>query len=104
MTITMEDLLTFITQKLRCKALSADAAMGKTQGWDSMAQVELILSLEERKYGVQVPPDMFGELSSASAILGFLNSGGRCVIGRTTLLHDARGGVGRRRARRARRG
>jgi acyl carrier protein len=70
----MEDLLTFIAQKIRCKALNADAAMGKTQGWDSMAQVELILSLEQ-KYGVQVPPDMFGELSSASAILGFLNSG-----------------------------
>ncbi len=39
-----------------------------------MAQVELILSLEE-KYGVQVPPDMFGELSSAPAILDFINGG-----------------------------
>jgi acyl carrier protein len=74
MTITMEDLLTFIAQKLRSKAVTADAAMGKTQGWDSMAQVELILSLEE-KYGVQVPPDMFGELSTAPAILNFLTKG-----------------------------
>jgi acyl carrier protein len=74
MTITMDNLLTFIAQKLRCKAVSADAAMGKTQGWDSMAQVELILSLEQ-KYNVQVPPDMFGELSTAAAILAFLNTG-----------------------------
>jgi acyl carrier protein len=74
MTIAMEDLLTFIGKTLRCKTLSVDAAMGKTQGWDSMAQVELILSLEQ-KYGVQVPPDMFGELSTAPAILAFLNSG-----------------------------
>lgn len=74
MTTTMEDLLAFMARNLRCKALTADAAMGKTQGWDSMAQVELILSLEQQ-YGVQVPPDMFGELSTASAILGFLNNG-----------------------------
>jgi acyl carrier protein len=74
MTITMENLLTFIAKTLRSKALSADAAMGKTQGWDSMAQVELILSLEQ-EYGVRVPPDMFGELSSASVILSFLNKG-----------------------------
>lgn len=75
MTTTMEDVLAFISRNLRCNGLSADAAMGKTRGWDSMAQVELILSLEAQ-YRVQVPPDMFGELSSAQAILNFLNNGG----------------------------
>jgi acyl carrier protein len=74
MATTQEDLLAFMAQKLRCRTLGPDAAMGKTRGWDSMAQVELILSLEE-KYGVQVPPDMFGELSTVPAILGFINSG-----------------------------
>jgi acyl carrier protein len=69
---TLEDLLAFIALKLRCKTVEPDAAMGKTRGWDSMAQVDLVLSLEE-KYGVRVPPDMFGELSSVPAILDFLN-------------------------------
>jgi acyl carrier protein len=76
MTITMEELLAFMARKLRCKALSEDAAMGRTRGWDSMAQVELILSLEQ-EYSVQVPPDMFGELATAPAILAFLNNGAR---------------------------
>jgi acyl carrier protein len=69
---TQEDLLAFIALKLRSKPLGPDAAMGKTRGWDSMAQVDLILSLEE-KYNVRVPPDMFGELSTVTAILAFLN-------------------------------
>jgi acyl carrier protein len=72
MAATQDELLAFMAQKLRCKGLGPDAAMGKTRGWDSMAQVELLLSLEE-KYGVRVPPDMFGELSTVPAILTFLN-------------------------------
>ncbi|MGA7323957.1 MAG: acyl carrier protein [Rhodomicrobium sp.] len=74
MAATQEDLLAFMALKLRCKALGPDAAMGKTRGWDSMAQVELLLSLEE-KYSVRVPPEMFGELSTVPAILTFLNGG-----------------------------
>jgi acyl carrier protein len=73
MTVTEEELMAFIAQKLRLKEIEPKAAMGKTRGWDSMAQVELILSLEE-KYGVRVPPDMFGHLSSVPAILSFLNN------------------------------
>jgi acyl carrier protein len=75
MKTTMDELLAFLAKNLRCNGLDASAAMGKTRGWDSMAQVELILSVET-KYGVHVPPDMFGELSSAQAILSFLNNGG----------------------------
>jgi acyl carrier protein len=74
MAATQDELLAFMAQKLRCRALGLDAAMGKTRGWDSMAQVDLLLSLEE-KYGVRVPPDMFGELSTVPAILTFLNGG-----------------------------
>ena len=74
MTVRQEELMAFIAQKLRLKEIEPSAAMGKTRGWDSMAQVELILSLEE-KYGVHVPPDMFGELSTVPAILSFLNNG-----------------------------
>jgi acyl carrier protein len=74
MAATQEDLLAYIAQTLRCKVIGPDAAMGKTRGWDSMAQVGLLLSLEE-KYGVRVPPDMFGQLITAQAILTFLNGG-----------------------------
>jgi acyl carrier protein len=73
MAVTQEELMAFVAQKLRLKEIEPGAAMGKTRGWDSMAQVELVLSLEE-KYGVSVPPDMFGELSTLPAILSFLNS------------------------------
>jgi acyl carrier protein len=73
MAVTQEELMAFVAQKLRLKEIGPDAAMGKTRGWDSMAQVELVLSLEE-KYGVSVPPDMFGELAAIPAILSFLNS------------------------------
>ena len=66
--------MAFVAQKLRLKEIEPSASMGKTRGWDSMAQVELVLSLEE-KYGVRVPPDMFGELSTVPAILSFLNNG-----------------------------
>ena len=74
MAVTETDLLAFLAKHLRRKEIAADAEMGKTPGWDSMAQVELILSLEPR-FNVQVPPDMFGQLTSVAAILGFLNQG-----------------------------
>ena len=74
MAVTQEELMAFVAQELRLKEIESSAAMGKTRGWDSMAQVELVLSLE-KKYGVHVPPDMFGELSTVPAILSFLNNG-----------------------------
>ncbi|TAN58985.1 MAG: acyl carrier protein [Rhodospirillales bacterium] len=45
--------------------------MGKTPGWDSMAQVDLILALETH-FNVQVPPDMFGQLTNVAALKEFL--------------------------------
>lgn len=65
------DLQEFLVGQLKRKDIGPDAAMGKTPGWDSMAQVDLILALEQR-FGVQVPPDLFGQLSSVTTILGFL--------------------------------
>ncbi|MEO5336042.1 MAG: acyl carrier protein [Magnetospirillum sp. WYHS-4] len=74
MAISESDLLAFLGQQLRRKEIGVDAAMGKTPGWDSMAQVDLILALELR-FGVQVPPDMFGQLTDVPALLGFLREG-----------------------------
>lgn len=72
MTVDHTELLAFLAQKLRRKELDAEAEMGKTPGWDSMAQVNLVLSIEER-YGVQIPPDMFGQLASVKAIQAYLD-------------------------------
>lgn len=72
MTIDHAELLAFLAQKLRRQSLDMDAEMGKTPGWDSMAQVNLVLSIEER-YGVQIPPDMFGQLASVKAIQAYLD-------------------------------
>jgi acyl carrier protein len=65
------DLLAFMGAQLKRKEIGPTAEMGKTPGWDSMAQVDLMLALEER-FGVQVPPDLFGELTSVAKILAFL--------------------------------
>ncbi len=72
MTIDHDELLAFLARKLRRASLDMDAEMGRTPGWDSMAQVNLILSIEER-YGVQIPPDMFGQLASVRAIQAYLD-------------------------------
>jgi acyl carrier protein len=74
MAATQDELLAFLAKKLRAKDIGPDAAMGKTRGWDSMAQVDLILALEE-KYKVQVPPDLFGQLTTVPVILEFINGG-----------------------------
>lgn len=66
-----DDLLQFMATQLRKKEIAPDAAMGKTPGWDSIAQVDLILALEQR-FGVQVAPDLFGQLTSVPALVKFL--------------------------------
>lgn len=75
MTVDQTELLAFLAQKLRRANLDMEAEMGRTPGWDSMAQVNLVLSLEER-YGVQIPPDMFGQLASVKAIQSYLEEAG----------------------------
>ncbi|MBI5164778.1 MAG: acyl carrier protein [Magnetospirillum sp.] len=76
MAISDSDLLAFLATQLKRKEIGLDAAMGKTPGWDSMAQVDLVLALESR-FGIQVPPDMFGQLTNVAAILAFLAGAGK---------------------------
>lgn len=68
-----EDLLAIIADALQTQAVSSDAAMGKTRGWDSMSQVRIMLDLES-KFGVEVLPDQFGELTSLARIEEFLKA------------------------------
>ncbi|MBF0168944.1 MAG: acyl carrier protein [Alphaproteobacteria bacterium] len=71
MSVSETDLLAFLASQLKRKDIGPEAAMGKTPGWDSMAQVDLILALEQH-FNVQVPPDMFGQLTNVPALLEFL--------------------------------
>jgi acyl carrier protein len=73
--MTRDDLARLAAQTLDVKTIPPEAEMGKTRGWDSIAQVRLLLSIEEAA-GVEIPPDMFGTLTSLAKIAGFLEDEG----------------------------
>jgi acyl carrier protein len=66
-------LMDFIRETLKLEAVEPESAMGATFGWNSLKQVQLMLALE-RRYGVKIPADMIGELSSVKAIAAFLDA------------------------------
>ena len=67
------DLKLLIASALKVGVIDEISEMGKTRGWDSIRQVQLMLTLEE-KCGVAIPADAFGELTSFSEIALFLKS------------------------------
>lgn len=71
--MTLDDLKLLIAKTLNIKEVDDHAAMGKTRGWDSLRQVQLMLAIEQAA-DVMVPPDMFGELVSVGAIIQFLTN------------------------------
>ena len=77
---TMDDLTDFIARTLGASGpgvagLGEDAGLGRTLGWDSLAHVNLMLSLEDWA-GVAVPPELMGELTDAGAIAVWLRGQG----------------------------
>lgn len=73
MIMLREKLLSLIADAIQSRNVPADAAMGKTRGWDSMSQVRIMLDLEE-KFGVEIPSDQFAELTSIARIEEFLKA------------------------------
>ena len=73
--MTYQDLLDVLKAELKLTDVGDTAEMGKTKGWDSLRQVQLIFAIEKAA-STQVPPDMFGELTSVSAIWKFLTEEG----------------------------
>ena len=71
--MTLNDLKLLIAKTLNIKEVDDQAEMGKTRGWDSLRQVQLMLALE-REANIVVQPDLFGELVSVTAIAQFLTS------------------------------
>ena len=73
--VTPTDLQEFIRRTLDVRELDSNAAMGKTRGWDSLNQVNLITALEGA-YEIEIPPDMVGELASLPSIIKYFQTEG----------------------------
>lgn len=52
--------------------IDSDAAMGVTEKWDSLGQLNLILLLEE-KFDVVIPDDLVPSLTSLGTIVSWLS-------------------------------
>lgn len=52
--------------------IESDAAMGVTEKWDSLGQLNLILLLEE-KFDVVIPDDLVPSLTSLDTIVSWLS-------------------------------
>ena len=72
---TRRELEEFIKGELRLAELPPDAEMGKTPGWDSLKQVELVLEMGSR-FACSIPPDMIGDLISLESIVAYLTKEG----------------------------
>lgn len=54
--------------------INSDAAMGVTEKWDSLGQLNLILLLEE-KFDLVIPDDLVPSLTSLETIVAWLSQG-----------------------------
>jgi acyl carrier protein len=76
--MTQPEMLSLFASLLEVKEVKLDDEMGVVRGWDSLNHLNLILGLEER-FGISIPPDRVGELTSVKAILGFCSEQGVAV-------------------------
>jgi acyl carrier protein len=76
--MTQTLLMDTIRKTLKLPKLDPDARMGSIRGWDSLRHVQLLLELE-RVCELEIPPDMFGTLTSVESIAGFLRDAGTMV-------------------------
>jgi acyl carrier protein len=73
--MTVDELKSTLARILRLKEIDLTETMGKTRGWDSLRHIQLILELE-RVTAVQIPPELFGSLNTAQALMAFLRDNG----------------------------
>ena len=76
--MTQQHLLEAIRKSLKLAKLEETARMGSVRGWDSMRHVRLMLDLE-RVYQVEIPPDLFGSLTSVESIASYLGATARAA-------------------------
>jgi acyl carrier protein len=67
--------LNCIQHELQLSSISEDDEMQRTRNWDSMGQVSLLLTLEE-KFDIKFPADQFGVLTSVKSILSYFSEEG----------------------------
>jgi acyl carrier protein len=71
-----EQLLDTMRKSLRLPTLDATGRMGAVRGWDSLRHARLMLELE-KAFGVHIPIDQFGALTSVEAILAWFRKSGK---------------------------
>jgi acyl carrier protein len=65
----MSDMRTMVAELLNCRPvdLASDAGVGKTPGWDSFAQLNIMLELE-RRYRIPITDETIHAYSNLAAI------------------------------------
>lgn len=69
--MTVDDVIAVIKNTLATDAVIVDSRMGSPRDWDSLSQLRVMLALESR-LSIQIPAELFGELTSVEAILKYL--------------------------------
>jgi acyl carrier protein len=73
--VTQGEVTEFIKKTLKLQDVDGASALGRNRGWDSMDHVELMLAFET-EYGVTIPPELYGELTSVAMIVGWFREHG----------------------------
>jgi acyl carrier protein len=76
--VTQEQLVESIRRTLKLARLEPSAKMGSVRGWDSLRHVHLLLELE-KTFELEIPPDLFGTLTSVESIVSHFRSNGHIV-------------------------
>jgi acyl carrier protein len=55
--------------------MTVDASMDDVENWDSLAHLRVCMALEDQ-FGISIPLETVGELTSVEAIVAFLEAAG----------------------------
>jgi acyl carrier protein len=78
--MTVDEFREILARILRIKEVTLQEGMKTTRGWDSLRHIQLVLELE-RYSGVEIPPEVFGSLDSAQALMKFLQEHDALTVG-----------------------
>jgi acyl carrier protein len=69
--MTLEDFKTLLATTLKLKSVDLGESLDKTPGWDSLNHLHLLMALESTA-GISIPAEMYGELTTARALVSYL--------------------------------
>lgn len=75
MTGTQKEVINIVSQILQCEpeSLSKDSRLGRHENWDSLAQVKIMLMLEET-YGISVDENNIDRLLCVGDICDYIDN------------------------------